>query len=54
MERTLGIMSLGVTHRTVMILEWSCWAQIFFIKLTLSIVWNFSALMKKTGPRAVG
>lgn len=49
-----GITTLWFTHRTVMILDCSCWAHIFFIKLTLSIVWNFSVLIKNTGPRALG
>jgi hypothetical protein len=48
------IMTLGLTHRTVMILDCSCWAHIFFIKLILSTVWNFSALIKNTGPLALG
>lgn len=46
--------NLGATHRTVMILDCPCWAHIFFIKLMLSTVWNFSVLMKNTGPRAWG
>lgn len=52
-ERTGGP-ACGLTHRTVMIRDCSCWVQSFFIKLTLSTVWNFSVLMKNTGPRALG